>query len=232
MTKNKKKMAKSTIAIIVMAVVLVAMLAFGGTYAYFTASTTTKTDTVQTGVVKLEKNTMATLVSADVVSGQELLSAGSKVAVTNASNVDTWIFVTFTATFTKADGVTVTPSQKATLAECKAEGDFALVLTQDSKWVAVDATNHPGVFAYKSTKVGDPAAYETDIDVCTGIKFYGVSKSVQTDDAAAVQGSLMGATITVTIGSEAIQVLSEADGTTELTAAQAYAVLHPATPGP
>ena len=38
MTKMKsKKMTKSTFAVIIMAVAMVAMLAFGGTYAYFTA---------------------------------------------------------------------------------------------------------------------------------------------------------------------------------------------------
>ena len=39
MTKSKsKKMTKSTFAIVIMAIVMVAMLAFGGTYAYFTAN--------------------------------------------------------------------------------------------------------------------------------------------------------------------------------------------------
>ena len=40
MTKLKsKKMSKSTFAVIIMAIVMVAMLAFGGTYAYFSAVT-------------------------------------------------------------------------------------------------------------------------------------------------------------------------------------------------
>ena len=41
MTKMKsKKMTKSTFAVIIMAIVMVALLAFGGTYAYFTANAT------------------------------------------------------------------------------------------------------------------------------------------------------------------------------------------------
>jgi len=61
MTKLKsKKMTKSTFAVIIMAVLLVAMLAFGGTYAYFTATTTDLTASGSTGKILLANNTGAT----------------------------------------------------------------------------------------------------------------------------------------------------------------------------
>ncbi|MBE7076612.1 MAG: hypothetical protein E7374_01825 [Clostridiales bacterium] len=54
MTKLKsKKMTKSTIAIIVMAIVMVAMMAFGGTYAYFTATATGGSRKFTTGTIRL-----------------------------------------------------------------------------------------------------------------------------------------------------------------------------------
>ena len=102
MTKAKKKMTKSTFVIIIMAVAMVAMLAFGGTFAYFTATTTEASDTATTGTVKLGANTIATLVDTNVVSGQQLFGESSKVQVTSASNVDTYVFITFTVSMSGA----------------------------------------------------------------------------------------------------------------------------------
>ena len=50
---KSKKMTKSTFAIIIMAIAMVAMLAFGGTYAYFTATAQDKTGSIKTSHVKL-----------------------------------------------------------------------------------------------------------------------------------------------------------------------------------
>lgn len=74
MTKMKsKKMTKSTFAVIIMAVAMVAMLAFGGTYAYFTSTAKTSTTTFTTGVVQLknttEASTLAVATTTDIVPG-------------------------------------------------------------------------------------------------------------------------------------------------------------------
>ncbi|MBR2970051.1 MAG: SipW-dependent-type signal peptide-containing protein [Clostridia bacterium] len=54
MTKLKsKKMTKSTLALIIMAVAMVAMLAFGGTYAYFTAQSKSNTANITAGTLTL-----------------------------------------------------------------------------------------------------------------------------------------------------------------------------------
>ena len=54
MTKMKsKKMTKSTFAIIIMGIVMVAMLAFGGTFAYVTATANNATGTAKTALIKL-----------------------------------------------------------------------------------------------------------------------------------------------------------------------------------
>ena len=188
---------------------MVAMLAFGGTFAYFTATTTEKSGTVTTGTVQLGENTMATLVADKVVSGQQIFSASSKVQVTSKSNVDTWVFITFDA---ELDGGT----RVGNLGDIDGEGDYYLDITQASGWDAV--TGHDGVLGRKVTA----AEAGTPIDVCTGIKFYGMSASTES-----TLGTIMGKTITVTITSEAIQAIGEDDGTTEMTAQKAYEVLHP-----
>ena len=211
MTKTKsKKMTKSTFAIIIMAVVMVAMLAFGGTYAYFTATASEVEGTATTGTVKLNANSIGTLVTDKVVSGSSLLKSGS-VQVTSASDVDTYVFVTFSATF---DG---SGNQKESAAECIAEGDYYLAVTQAGGWTLVSGETN--VYGRKVTA----AEANTPIDVCTGIKFYGYSKSTET-----TPGTLMGQTITVTISSEAIQALSEA-GTEFGSVDAAWKALHPGT---
>ena len=190
---------------------MVAMLAFGGTFAYFTAKTTEKSGNVTTGTVQLGENTMATLVADKVVSGQQLFDADSKVLVTSKSNVDTWVFITFSATM---DGGTRVDS----LDEMDADGEYYLDIDQAAEWAEV--TGHPGVLHRRVD-----ANTAAPMDVCTGITFYGMSASTES-----AVGTIMNKTITVTITSEAIQVIGEDDGT-EMTAQEAYEVLHPGVGG-
>lgn len=109
MTKLKsKKMSKSTFAIIIMAIAMVAMLAFGGTYAYFTANALGfATGDVKTGIVEITsvRSGETIAASAKVVSGSYVLGDAAdgentnnyKVDLTSKSNVDTYVFATFTA---------------------------------------------------------------------------------------------------------------------------------------
>ena len=108
MTKLKsKKMSKSTFAIIIMAIAMVAMLAFGGTYAYFTANAAGSTTSgVKTGIVEITNTDPTDKIAANakVVTGSYIF--GSKtgdveteasIAVNNKSNVKTYIFATISA---------------------------------------------------------------------------------------------------------------------------------------
>ena len=101
MTKMKsKKMTKSTFAIIIMAIAMVALLAFGGTYAYFTATTTAaeSTQTLTTGKVVLGTAEAVTL-KLDLAEDdtRTLLLPGDSVifraAVGNDSNVKIYAFM-------------------------------------------------------------------------------------------------------------------------------------------
>ena len=92
MTKMRsKKMTKSTFAIIIMAVVMVALLAFGGTYAYFTASAKDITGTVTFGEVKLNAAGSTFTAQSNVVPGTKF--ASGLIEVDNHATVPTYIVV-------------------------------------------------------------------------------------------------------------------------------------------
>lgn len=99
MTKLKsKKMSKSTFAVIIMAILMVAMLAFGGTYAYFTANVGTAIDaSATTGRIKLTTTdtfTLTTTVDITKILPSETLVdfKDESFEVTDASNRASYIF--------------------------------------------------------------------------------------------------------------------------------------------
>ena len=101
MTKMKsKKMTKSTFAVIIMAVAMVAMLAFGGTYAYFTSTAKTESDTFTTAVVQL-KNTSETALAVNsevnIVPGAYIFGSATESAEikldATGTTADVYVFV-------------------------------------------------------------------------------------------------------------------------------------------
>ncbi len=243
MTKNKtKKMTKSTFVIIIMAIAMVAMLAFGGTYAYFTATTAkvASGNTATTGTVQLGTNSVSNIKATGVVSGDDILKGADgtgtgKVTIVNKSNVATYIFVTFDATF-KEDGATETTNPVASKDLVKNDGEFFLdyavtngtanTLATESATAADEDTwyklsGKTNVYFMKATATTTDKSY----DVCKSIIFYGKSES-----NGATAGSLMNGTITVSLESKSIQVIKEDGNGTTLTPAEAYDVLYPSTP--
>jgi len=95
MTKLKsKKMTKSTLAIIIMGIAIVALLAFGGTFAFFTATATSKSATIATGTVELsESGAFETVVSGKLVPGDVLLT--SPIQYTPGSDVKTIVILKY-----------------------------------------------------------------------------------------------------------------------------------------
>ena len=218
-----------------MAIAMVAMLAFGGTYAYFTATAGEMSDSVTTGIIKLDNNTVA-LSAVNVVSGEELLSGDDdKIVVTNSGSTrGYWVFVTFNVEIEGVTGAVVATDKadfdtKVAAVENDGKDIYCLdydVITGEGKWAKVDGETN--VWGYHVTDTAVESA--TDIDVCTSIKFYGRSASVATPadgdtEATVTQGSLMGKTITVSVTAQAIQDILEEDGTTELTLATAWGAL-------
>ena len=194
---------------------MVAMLAFGGTFAYFTATTgSVGANDIKTATVQLGANSVAGLVKTDIQSGSKIADS---VTVTNKSDVKTYIFVTFTVSMNKGTAV-------ASKDKIVKEGDYCLDYTLNEGSTSGKWTKLAGVESAKNVyyTLADKATNTTDGDVynvCSAINFYGMSNSTETS-----VGSLMGATITVTIVSESIQQLSEA-GTNFASAADAYKAL-------
>ena len=84
MTKSKK-MKKSTFAIVIMAILMVAMLAFGGTYAYFTANANVANGgSFTTGKVILTADGSISLATEKkVVPGDTVFDSSKSVSFTN-----------------------------------------------------------------------------------------------------------------------------------------------------
>ena len=118
MTKMKsKKMSKSTFAIIIMGIVMVAMLAFGGTFAYFTAKASNVSGTVTTAQIHLtsKEQTFTMTGNYQNLLPKETVSATANLV--NDSTRDSYVFVeltygsvegafTLTGVTTTTDGVT------------------------------------------------------------------------------------------------------------------------------
>ena len=118
-------MTKSAIAILIMGIAMVAMLAFGGTYAYFTATAAEVASTdVKTALLGLE--TPGSLTLTGVADTSKLLPGDTmttSVTLDNTANVATYVFVQiassaeqeiFTVSFTTGDTWTAMPSAGVT----------------------------------------------------------------------------------------------------------------------
>ena len=211
MTKMKsKKMNKSTIAVILMAIAMVAMMAFGGTYAYFSAKAEASSGNVTTARIHLTKNAVATIKNTTAVSGTELLQAESDIVVTVDNTTDTWVVVAFSVS---VDGVAASKNKtgSATAEGQLAAEEFALIITEGTGWTKLKATKTAGedtetlaLYAQKVTANADDKALE----VCTSIQFIANTEYNVPQEGAATGGDIMDKTITVSVESRAIQALN------------------------
>ena len=104
MTKlRSKKMTKSTFAVIIMAIAMVAMLAFGGTYAYFTAEAKDSKTTVSIAKLELTLGDVAsTTTTTSFVPGQKFFNATTFPLTDGdtSDGVDMYAFAKISATST------------------------------------------------------------------------------------------------------------------------------------
>ena len=219
---KSKKMTKSTFAIIIMAIVMVAMLAFGGTYAYFTATTAQQSKSVVTGTVMLNNSEFKLVAdSVKVVPGMELMPAAEEgeknvIAVTNKSDVATYIFVTITLVAEKYDegqGKYVTfntwdyeEAYKTATAEAQrapwtvTNGDD-MAKFQDVTAAVEVTTAGTKVYAYEAQAATDAEKGDV-LELIAGIQ---LNKDLKSNSADNDIGSLMGIRITVTVDARSIQ---------------------------
>ena len=197
---------------------MVAMLAFGGTYAYFTATAgEAMSGDFTTATVQLGNNTMFTFTDDKVVSGQKIVEDGT-VTVTNKSNVATYIFIKFSADFENQVG-----NQVDSYAEMVADGDYYLAIdgVEGNGW-----TKHTTGVYYREAAAAKSG--EETFDVCKSVVFFGKSAS-----SASAAGTLMNQKFVVSIESASVQTIKEnTDGTaseTKLSVEEAYAIAFPTT---
>ena len=134
MTKMKsKKMTKSTFAIIIMAIAMVAMLAFGGTYAYFTAESFTKgiEGSATLGTIALDESATKfeyTKMVENVLPGETLFTdedgdpANATLTIVDNSNRASYIFIEVSYSIVKSNDEQVTEEGLPTLSLTGATG--------------------------------------------------------------------------------------------------------------
>ncbi len=233
MTKLKsKKMTKSTFAIIIMAIVMVAMLAFGGTYAYFTASATGVTNhQIKTGKVSLTTDVndgtgddaIATFVTGPVVPGMEILAEDQKLSVTNLSTVETFIYVTFSV---EIDGLEA-PTGMGEGYNFETEKAKLLTVGDHTGWTALDGET--GVYWKRAgIAITDEDTEADEIDFCTSITFNADNNYVDgtfNKDTSDTKFDVEGKTIKVTFKAMSIQAYGLTGNTDALLAADGYTKL-------
>ena len=189
---------------------MVAMLAFGGTYAYFTATASEKTTNFTTGSVKLTSSGTFTESLADVVPGDSLTTGAIKLTSTTEGTA-AYLAIEFELTATKdAQPVDLSGTSLETVTELLTEG-----------WYSAG----DNVYVWCGTEgVGDG----TPLAVTTG-NSVNITDSALTFDADAdwaesgKEPELMNADITITINARSVQ----SDNFTSPTAANIKAELFP-----
>ena len=224
MTKAKKKMTKSTFVIIIMAVAMVAMLAFGGTFAYFTATATDRSGSAKTGYVKLSSNdAFATIVKEKIMPGDTILAANAMtLTVDTTDDEGNYVAVKFVITAVKSDNTTSIPTETLTSYGVTAD---SILAADGNGWYAAGGDGNEGIYIWGSA-TGKPVAVTPDSGTTKTLTInteaFTLLTTVEDNWAQGEDESdngLMGATITFTLQAVSIQVanLGSADALTELT---------------
>ena len=213
MTKTKKKMSKSTFAIIIMAVAMVAMLAFGGTFAYFTATATDATGSATVGTVEISTAGSTTIATASTyaVPGSTIYNNQS-VSLTNTSTVDIYVFATLSAQIDGQDLFVRTGEDPDYSYSSAISAELGSVTA--STWAEVTGHEGEGVYGYMVAGNTTPTAIADFVFTVTlnenieELHTQGafISNNIYTDQAGtAYSQALEGKTITVTVSFDAIQ---------------------------
>ena len=216
MSKFKsKKLSKSSIAIILLSFALISLLAFGATFALFTASSNTLTNgesAITTGKVSLSTSGNLSFVTAKVLPGDNITSGN--VVVTPASATDApqgeYVAVKITLTIEDGSGNTVIAPGALAIDWARATNSGSdTFLDATGHWVASAETD---VYVYMARANNTPAsqaalAMTAATNVLDGIKFDAFDHMAEANlSTPGSDNSLMGATINVSIEFRAVQV--------------------------
>ncbi len=173
-----------------MGIVMVAMLAFGGTFAYFTAKTSEVKGSFTTGKISISDGTVAVAKKELVLPTETVIS---KVSFKNNSDRGAYLFVKVSATY-GADENSATTAVSADV----------LNVTPKTDWKKVDGLD--GVYSMQTT---DAAPQTGDIDVCNAITFNADVLYVDgsyNEAGSKTKADLMGKTIVVKLEAYACQL--------------------------
>ena len=208
-----------------MAVVMVAMLAFGGSYAYFTATATASSGTAKTGYVHLTSNDAFTFTKTNVMPGDELLAAGAAtLEVDTTDDAGNYVAVQFVITAVKADG---TPIDAGTLKTYGISAD-SIIAASDTGWKAAGGS-YTGMYIWGSAE-GTPVAVLPDGGTTKTLTVNATAFTLSTtvednwdqddfetaEDDYTSENGLMGATITFQLKAASIQASNLTDSATIL----------------
>lgn len=199
-----------------MAIAMVALLAFGGTYAYFTATATEKIGTLKTGTIKLATGGDFLTANTIVMPKQSLLAENNTITVTPTTTGDSgeYIAVRITVTFKDSNGTTIALADGDTLE------DIVAITMPENTWVKASE----GVYVYcttasaTTTTSATKAVSGTPVTVASAIVFNAEDDWDQ-DNADSSTKGYMGATIEVKIEARGIQTVENTEFNTVATVA-------------
>ncbi len=190
---------------------MVAMLAFGGTFAYFTAEANDATGTTTVGTVEISTGASATIAEAtDFAVPGSTIYENQSVKLTNTSTVDIYVFAKLSAQIAGQDLFVRTGTDPTYTYASAISAELGTVTA--STWAAVPG--HKGVYGYLVESNKTPTAIKDFVFTVTlnaDIEEHHnddgfVSNNIYTDqDGTPYNQELEGKTITVTVTFDAIQ---------------------------
>ena len=177
---------------------MVAMLAFGGTYAYFTATASEKEATFTTGLVRLQGNE-ATFVSSvnDIVPGDALTTAAITLQTTS-EGTNSYVAIRFTLTAGDAD-------LTGTSIENVSEDMLSGTPYTGSTWEPA-GEGYPNVYILAATSTPTSVPTGATINITDEVLRFDAEDDWDQDFPDHSTHQLMDATITITIEARSVQV--------------------------
>ena len=204
MTKYSK-IKKSSFAVLALSLILVAVFAFGGTYAYFNAKASSATTTVTAGTLTLNGkydgsgDAISLTSTSKIVPNQTIDLTGGIGAVTLGGNTVSALRIKISnIQITKVGGSATTTDENVVLSLLASDG------TASTTWLT-DGSD-ANTYYYTTAVVGEGTGAISTIAGALGTNKVGLTLK------AAADNSYQGATIVFTISVEAAQVEFDANG--------------------
>ena len=175
---------------------MVAMLAFGGTFAYFTATATTRSGEVTTGYIKLSSGTDLVVAAEDVLPGDKILTHGVTLTPAYTGDAGEYVIVKIAVAVKAKDGTS------KTLADLGIDS-----LNLGTGWVSLG----DDLYMY-GTNATTPTAMTTATQILGEMTLPTSVADNWTQDETASDNKLMEATLTLTINARGLQAENNTTG--------------------